>query len=398
MVLKYWRWLTSRRVRQATELKKQVIKFRNHQRDILSPENVKALEEGVAKMDEVLAAPRDAQALDDAMTELERTASDNIKPYRDSGIRENVEVVLVAVAIALGIRTFFLQPFKIPTGSMQPTLYGITHEDLRNDADFEMPGLFARIFDRCVKGEKFVEVIAREAGQFSMDSVEYRQIFPFVHRLRFNVGNETYTVWNPPNELLGGRYNRSGLYDGAEFEAGDPIMRLKVTTGDHLLVDRFTYNFRRPTRGEIIVFKTEGIVGLDQRQFYIKRLVGLPNETISIGTDQHAVVDGKRLDGATPRFENVYTFDPEHYELNTYFGHVNGIVGRRWSPSANLAPLFFNGAIEVKVRPDHYMVFGDNTLNSHDSRGWGDFPQSNVIGKQAFVYWPITERFGWSAR
>jgi signal peptidase I len=44
------------------------------------------------------------------------------------------------------------------------------------------------------------------------------------------------------------------------------------------------------------------------------------------------------------------------------------------------------------------MVMGDNTLNSLDSRSWGAFPARNVIGRYWFVYWPITERFGWAPR
>ncbi len=56
------------------------------------------------------------------MDGLEKAANKWLKPYPNATIRENVEVLLVALAVAMGIRTFFLQPFKIPTGSMQPTL------------------------------------------------------------------------------------------------------------------------------------------------------------------------------------------------------------------------------------------------------------------------------------
>ena len=45
-----------------------------------------------------------------------------------------------------------------------------------------------------------------------------------------------------------------------------------------------------------------------------------------------------------------------------------------------------------------YFVMGDNTMNSLDSRYWSGFPKQSVIGKSAFVYWPITERFGWGNR
>src|SRR5437879_8705650 len=60
------------------------------------------------------------------MEEVEKVANKWLKPYPNAAFRENVEVLLVALAVAMGIRTFFLQPFKIPTGSMQPTLFGVT--------------------------------------------------------------------------------------------------------------------------------------------------------------------------------------------------------------------------------------------------------------------------------
>ena len=117
---KLQRWFTSKTVRHATEINKQVGKFLHAQRDILKPENVQALEEGMQSMQSKLDALSDDKTLEAAIEELEVVANENILPYPSSSTRENVEVVLVAIAVAFGIRTFFLQPFKIPTGSMQP--------------------------------------------------------------------------------------------------------------------------------------------------------------------------------------------------------------------------------------------------------------------------------------
>ena len=77
------------------------------------------------------------------------------------------------------------------------------------------------------------------------------------------------------------------------------------------------------------------------------------------------------------------------YRDNHYYGHA-------MLPSAqNLS----SPGSEFHVRPDYYFVMGDNTMNSLDSRYWGDFPAQYVIGKSFFVYWPITTgtngRFGW---
>jgi len=86
------------------------------------------------------------KAVTDALARLEKTANKWLKPYPNSALRENIEVALVAIAVAMAIRTFFLQPFKIPTGSMQPTLYGVTEEDLRGRTDVKPPGGLAGFF------------------------------------------------------------------------------------------------------------------------------------------------------------------------------------------------------------------------------------------------------------
>jgi signal peptidase I len=260
-----------------------------------------------------------------------------------------------------------------------------------------MPGRFARLLDFWIHGNSYFNIVAPVDG-------ELKSVKPPVKFLLFNLkqdyrfNDQQYTVWFPPDQL----FQRAGYkvsadgdvaveIDGrnepARVKAGDPIVRLKVMAGDHLFVDRLTYNFRHPKRGEIIVFETTGIAGLEQGQFYIKRLVATGGEHVQLGADRHLIIDGKRLDASTPHFDNLYSFDTNQPPREN---HWSGHVGWNFQRFAS-AP---NGTVDV--RPEHFMVMGDNTLNSWDSRYWGDFSRTNVIGKYFFVYWPFSSRFGWN--
>jgi signal peptidase I len=407
----WFRWFFSKTVRQATAMRKHVKKLLDHQRDILSAQAVEAVESAIASCRQAVAEYSDKPALEKQMENLEKIANKWLKPYPNAAWRENVEVLLVALAVAMGIRTFFLQPFKIPTGSMQPTLYGVTSENLINEPDFKIPTGLTRVRE-WFEGISYIHLVAKSDGQ--VESVER----PF-RILIFNIwqkvvaGGKTFMIWFPPDYGSETLESRARLQSGKEFHKGEDIVKLRVRAGDHLFVDRLTYNFRPPKRGEIIVFETKGIpeenrqrFGIPGDQFYIKRLVGLGGETLSLKSDYKVndapqssgtvevgrlTVDGKPLSASFPHFENLYSFYGASrasslldYKQNHYYGHA--LIGV-------LAP-----GQTYNIEPCHFFVMGDNTMNSLDSRYWGGFPSSAVIGSSCFVYWPITARFGWGNR
>jgi signal peptidase I len=374
-------WFLSRTVRQALQMSKHVGKILHAQRDLLAPAAIEAVRKSMQDLRDICARG-DKPAVQAAMTELERVANKWLKPHPYPGLRENIEVLLVAIAVAMAIRTFFLQPFKIPTGSMQPTLWGIKEENL--DPEAKLPNRLVRFFDFWYNGVSCVHRVAETSGQLT----EYTQpvsLALFNLYQSFKVGETTYHILFPPDDLLfrAGLTEKDGRIKQRSFRKGDDILKVRVTSGDHLFVDRLSYNFRRPTRGDIVVFETRHIqhYQVPTDQFYIKRLVGLSGETLSI-TNRHLVVNGQELTAATPRFANLYNFDLSKGEPppNHYYGHE--AIGE------------LREGHSYSIPPRRYFVMGDNTRNSLDSRYWGGFPRDDVIGKAWFVYWPISPRFG----
>ena len=119
------RWFISPTVRNVCAVKKHYRRLLAAQSDLLSPSAIAAVQ---VKLDELTLAIREGHTgrMHIKAEELQFAAEKNLKPYPWPAWRENVEVLLVALAVAMAIRTFFVQPFKIPTGSMQPTLFGVT--------------------------------------------------------------------------------------------------------------------------------------------------------------------------------------------------------------------------------------------------------------------------------
>jgi signal peptidase I len=391
-----WRWLVSRTYRQAAELRKQVWYILNSQRDELSEKAVREVSEALAAFDARVRRTLDRATLQAAMAELEQTATRWLKPYPYPGVRENLKEFLVSGVLILSIFSFFIQPMKIPSGSAQPTLYGNVITDLTEpEHREEIPQRWRRFVD-WFRGIDYHQWIARDDGVLRIEPVT--TTFGFVKTQRFTLGSDSYTFFWPPERLT----EHLRVQPGQAFKRGDTVFRLKISSGDRLFVDRMTYNFRRPRRGEIIVFHTvdlerklvtwRGQDILVDNTHYIKRLVALGGERVRIGDDRHVYINGTRLDTNTPGFRKVYSFQGPPRD-SVYSGHVNNKLALEYA-GRGFAPLFPDGNTEFQVRPNHYLALGDNTMNSWDGRGWGDFPREHVVGRAFFVFWPFTSRWG----
>lgn len=135
--------------------------------------------------------------------------------------------------------------------------------------------------------------------------------------------------------------------------------------GDHVFVDRLTYRFSSPRRGDLLVFLTKGLPELPQDQFYIKRIVGMPGEQLQI-RDGAVFANGTRL-GEKNNIPPIHFVTREEVE---HRGEGSG------------------GSYQVPTGT--YFVLGDNSTNSLDSRYFGCVPRENVYGKVTAIYFPFS--------
>jgi signal peptidase I len=367
-------WWRARRARKhAKEVLHHVRRLLGSHRDLMKPEDVAAAEKAITEF----AAVRRGSIgqIEQGMEKLERACGRLFPAPKHPRLRETIEIALVAAVVAWGgIRTFFLQPFKIPTGSMQPTLYGVHTEPLLPGR--QAPLLPMRIVERVFLGREYVDIVCKEPGRL-IDARATRSGFAIFASTgtALTIGSREYHVpieW----DKLQRDFN---LEEGRQYKAGEPIVQCMLYSGDHIFVDKVSYNFRLPRRGDVFVFETKGLQGT-RGEFYIKRLAGVGGDELRIASPD-LFVNGQRA--VEPGFLRVMS------RQNGYNGYSN--------PERSFAFNYLTHSNDVFAVPaKSYFALGDNSYHSSDSRSWGAVPHGNLVGRSWLVYWPFGRRWGFT--
>ena len=422
-------------------------KLLRYRKDVLSEVTIADLKTQIEKLREGL-RDKDKKTVKEESERLHNLYTKHMPAGRDAGWRENVEVILVAVVVAVGIRSYFLQPFKIPTGSMQPTLNGIighraffaneneipieqkdAYEKRDNGwylkgypTDAGKPNIVRQVAEFLVLGRNYIDVVSREDDRI----VELRpkKIAFFFTFTQIVCERQSFFVYAPPETLQ--QDFKVSLFN--QYKRGQVIARGAIDTGDQVFVDKFSYNFVKPHRGDVFVFRTEGISDCNRAvgnrflisedpgngaPFYIKRLAGLPGDTLRIEPPL-LYANGKlaerfgfqRVMAAKPPYRG-YSDGP----LNTR-DLENKLVQMRMEKETAISSGSSDRAAELQLEEQHlkgqlefaqgkrplppgsYFAMGDNSYNSYDSRYWGPVPEENLVGRGLLVYWPFNRHWG----
>jgi signal peptidase I len=356
------------------------------------------------------------------------------------------EMVVMAAIVAGSIRSFFLQPFKIPTNSMWPTYNGMTAEVRAPDEP--APSLPVRLLEKVQwtwtyvipaeatgevgiplnehrYGDNRVEYSLRSRqrviddgilgtgiwkgpadkhevqvgntmqsllmpADFGFETVLLRTYFPEESRLK--LPRQDQDRWR----VVFAKAKRDGrirngpfgpvLLTGKQATAGQNLFNFDILTGDMLFVDRMSYHFVEPARGDTFVFRTNNIPGLNDQygqpsqSYYVKRLAGVPGQKLRVGDKGELFVDGQVVTSPEPMALNS-----QRAMDKGYYGYLPEAGGDRYA-----IPL----QQEYAVTAGHYFALGDNSANSFDSRGWGEVPAQDVVGKPLFILHPFTSHWG----
>src|SRR5882762_3104420 len=148
-------------------------KLIRYRRDRLSQPTIAELRMQIERVQAAMKA-RDQRATHEESERLDALLTAHTPPHKHAVWRENVEVILVAIVVAIGIRSYFIQPFKIPTGSMQPTLNGI----IGHPTTAPPPNFVQEIVEFVVLGRNYVNVVAAE-DESVREVVEQKYLFFF---------------------------------------------------------------------------------------------------------------------------------------------------------------------------------------------------------------------------
>ena len=364
--------------KEAILLARNARKLLHKKKDVLSEVTLADLQTGIDKLENA-ARRGDELAVKETSEQLDKEFGRFAPQQEDAGWRENCEVLLVAIVLAIGIRAYFIQPFKIPTGSMEPTLNGITAHKI--PVGQPMPGVLDKTWRYFLQGRTYVDAVSAVDDRVVGLQPETRLLLFKYTRILCESGR-SYLVYAPPETLRGDPNGDGfGVYPTRSYRAGQPIARGYVNTGDQVFVDKFTYHFRNPRRSDVFVFNTAGITGIQMNepdvksQFYIKRLGGVPGDHLRIA-QPNLYINGPLASEAG--FQRVMT------RKNGYRGYSNFTTF-----------VYLTTPDEEYTVPEHsYFALGDNSFNSSDSRKWGQVPGENVVGRGLFVYYPFTSHWG----
>ena len=375
----------------------------------------------------------DAEAIDrDNVEEMEKFLAETPERFAKTlprkshpVLREYADILAVALTVAFGLRALYLQPFKIPTSSMQPTLFGIHYiKDTKlPDGSNTLPHL-PQPLHYALFSTRDADAVINRTGRIAPSSVtEYTKNIMFTNT-RFNIGGigydlpgsfkHVFTYCNMQSKvntdaMLIDGYNPMGIkwpnypggnniklkYMDGEFKQGNTLCKGWLSLGDHLFVDRVSFHFREPARGDIVVFITKNIPTGTKGYFYIKRLIGIPGDTLKNIDDMVYVKPKGEKD-----FRPITSFGIK--EINRIYSKKGGYHGHLGTN--RLMP-----GRTVKIPENRYFMMGDNSANSHDSRAWGFdpwensvgalgafVPRENIIGRAFFIFWPFSRRWGFT--
>ncbi|MGB0991578.1 MAG: signal peptidase I [Akkermansiaceae bacterium] len=413
--------------KEAKLLDKAAKKFLNYKRDLLDEQQIAEIE---SRRSDLRAAYKasDKEQCAEASKQIQATCENALPRYKAQGpFEENLEVIFVAIVVALGLRAYVVQPFRIPTGSMQPTLNGIVATSVESTDDF--PSLPMRMVQKGTHGRKYVDIVLEEDKVLRKENpvieVHYWHFFtrtdihftdgskisfpgPKAALMNYRgmgfgkkVGYPTSDMNEIETRELGSlarsaspadiAYDiigkkRRGYYSPA-IPKGTVIARGYIDSGDLILVDKMSYHFRRPKRGEVFVFDTREIRGIhDQNKgsnqaagsHYIKRLAGVPGDELELRN--------KSEDGSGELFINGKPASEKG--IIRVMSKKDGYLGYKAVDRLAIGKTF-KARRNKKRGMNEYIALGDNSFNSFDSRGWGTVKEFNVIGPAAFSLWPF---------